>query len=93
MNEISILKLTKSNKPTNSIVITKGQKRRIQNKKRNTTDTTQRWAAWKKQLESGMTIAQVASEWGCSRKAIWYAKQRNFTKDTSTCPDMVRYSN
>lgn len=93
MSEISFLKLTKSNKPTHNVVITKQQKRRLQNSKRNAKDTTQRWTAWKEQFQAGMTIPQIANEWGCTRKAVWYAKQKNFIKNASSCPDIVKYSN
>jgi len=86
MGEISVLKLTKSNKPTCNVEVTNLQKSRIRGKKRSTKDTIERWAKWKEQLKSGMTIPQVANEWGCSRKAVYYAIQKNFIKTPNTIP-------
>lgn len=79
-SELVYLKSAKADKTTHGIVITKHQKRRLRGNKRNSKDTAQRWAAWKEQLKSGMSPTQVATEWGCTRKAIWYAKKQNFVK-------------
>lgn len=81
MNEIWLLKESKANKPSVKIDITKENKRAIKNGRRTSQVCRERWDKWNQQLKSGMSIAQIAAEWGCSRKAIYYAIKRKFNSD------------
>ena len=37
-----------------------------------------RWDLWKLQLESGLTIYQIAKAWGCDHSSVSHARSRNF---------------
>jgi len=80
-SEIVLLKRSKANKPSVNIDITKENKRAIKNGRRTSQVCRERWDKWNQQLKSGMSIAQIAAEWGCSRKAIYYAIKRNFNSN------------
>ena len=37
-----------------------------------------RWTLWKHQLDSGMSMSELAKAWGVHRTTIMFAKSRNF---------------
>lgn len=38
-----------------------------------------RWALWKEQLKTGISVNALAKAWGCDHGTILFAKKRNFT--------------
>jgi predicted DNA-binding protein YlxM (UPF0122 family) len=77
-SEVILLKQLKDTKPSVKIEITKENRKDLKNGRRTSQVSSERWNKWKQQLDSGMSIAQVANDWGCSRKAIYYAINKQF---------------
>lgn len=76
--EIALLKRSKSDNPYFKVDVSKNEKTALKNGKRDMLTCAKRWGKFKEQLNSGMTIPQVAKEWGCSRKSVYYAISKNF---------------
>lgn len=86
-SEIALLKQSKANKPSYKVDVTEVDLKSLKNGRRTSKVCHERWAKWKEQLKSGMSISQIAHEWKCSRKAIYYAINKGFSPNCNVKKD------